>query len=426
MSATIQSPAAPEETLPSSNDIRESFAACRMRTVALIEGLSDADVTVQSMPDASPAKWHLAHTSWFYETFLLKPALRGYRTFHDAYDVLFNSYYQGVGPQHPRGNRGLLTRPSLEKVLAYREHVDNAMRQLLSGSIPPARIKLVQLGIAHEEQHQELLLTDLHHLLAQNPLHPAYQEKPSLSFKESRATPVAARLKWHSLEGGLVEIGHDGIQFSYDCESPRHQTYVAPFQIASRPVTCGEWLEFIDDKGYANSDYWLADGWDRVCADGWAAPLYWQKVGRQWKQFTLYGLLPIDPSKPVSHISFYEADAYARWAGKRLPTEQEWEIAATQFDHPDTEDITLTPKSAANKFYNQIWQWTASPYIAYPGYKPPKGAIGEYNGKFMSGLMVLRGGSHLTPAGHIRPTYRNFFAPEKRWQVAGLRLARDA
>ncbi|MEE9329098.1 MAG: ergothioneine biosynthesis protein EgtB [Parvularculaceae bacterium] len=431
MSQSIQDKHARSTATPSpqlaSAQARQLFAETRAASLELIDGLSEADACAQSMVDASPAKWHLGHSSWFVEAFLLKPALRGYRDHNASYGKLFNSHFNSIGAQFPRAKRGILTRPSLTQVLAYGDYVDQAMAQLLAGSIAPARIKLVQLAVAHEQQHQELLLTDIKHLFAQNPLCPTYRPVPSVSLKKM----ASGRLTYVKHDAGLVEIGHDpanGFGGGFDCETPRHQAFVAPFEIASHPVTNGDWAEFIADGGYKAPDHWLRDGWARLTSESWQAPLYWQKSGRNWKHMTLHGLQPVDMTQPVCHISFYEADAYARWSGKRLPSEQEWEIAASHASiTPGLEKpaISLTPAPASNGFFGDVWEWTSSPYTAYPGYTPAKGALGEYHGKFMSGQMVMRGGSHLSAPGHVSARMRKYCAPQKRWQVAGLRLAQD-
>lgn len=381
----------------------EHFLSIRRLTERLAAPLSAEDQTVQSMPDASPTKWHLAHTTWFFETFVLAVHARNYRPFDPAYKYLFNSYYEAVGPRHPRPQRGMITRPGVEEVMTYRQHVSQAMTELLeSGDNRIASI--VELGLNHEQQHQELILMDAKHLLAQNPLRPAYQAVPAL-----QATPaLKAPLAWREFEGGLVEIGHEGAGFAFDNEGPRHRVWLEPFALASRPVNCGEYLAFIDDGGYQRSELWLSAGWDCVSQRDWTAPLYWEKDGEDWQVFTLAGMQPVDRDAPVCHVSAYEAAAFAKWAGKRLPREQEWEIGAE-----------------AVQGIGQVWEWTASPYIAYPGYREPEGAIGEYNGKFMANQMVLRGGCVATPADHMRITYRNFFPPDARWMFGGLRLAED-
>jgi ergothioneine biosynthesis protein EgtB len=385
------------------------FAAVRDRTAALAAPLSPEDQTVQSMPDASPAKWHRAHTTWFFETFLLLPRVPGYVRFREEFGFLFNSYYEAAGPRHARPKRGMLTRPSSAEVGAYRAHVDAAMAALLRGPPPGAGLlDLVELGLQHEEQHQELLVTDALHALAQNPLLPAFYA----DWREPEAAGPPAGF----LDGpaGVAEVGHDGAGFAFDNEAPRHRVYLAPYRIADRLVTNGEWLAFVRDGGYRTPTLWMSDGWAACQVEGWDAPLYWRRKegGGAWQQFTLAGLQPLDESAPVRHVSWYEADAFARWSGRRLPTEEEWEAAAGLPGFRDAEGV--------------VWQWTGSAYRPYPGFRPWAGAVGEYNGKFMVNQMVLRGGSLATPPGHARRTYRNFFPPDKRWQFAGVRLAEDA
>ena len=380
----------------------QHFADIRTFTEELAEPLSAEDQTVQSMPDASPTKWHLAHTTWFFETFVLAVHAPGYRAFDPAYEYLFNSYYEAVGPRHPRPQRGMISRPGVAEIMAYRRHVSDAMCELLaSGS--NAADAIVELGLHHEQQHQELLLMDAKHMLSLNPLKPAYRA-PTAALR----TPTT--LAWQDFEGGLCEIGHDGQGFAFDNEGPRHRVWLEPFALASRPTSCGEYLAFIEDGGYRRPEFWLSAGWDCVNQRGWSAPLYWEKHGAGWHVFTLSGLQPLDPALPVCHVSGFEAAAFAKWAGKRLPREAEWEIAALA---GAVEDI------------GTVWEWTASPYVAYPGYREPGGAIGEYNGKFMANQLVLRGGCSATPEGHIRPTYRNFFPPDARWMFGGIRLAED-
>lgn len=409
------------------------YLSIRQATQALAAPLSAEDCAIQSMPDASPVKWHLAHTTWFFETFVLEPYRPGYRCFDPAYRVLFNSYYNTVGDKHPRPERGMLSRPGLEEVLAYRRHVDEAMRAMLSGAQlaawPAGVASLIELGLHHEQQHQELILTDVKHLLSRHPLKPAYQKQWPL-------TPIRGRTpRWIELGEGLYEIGHAGQGFSFDNETPRHRVWLDAFQIASHPVTHGDFIAFIDDGGYRRPELWLAAGWDAVTARGWQAPAYWAQRNSQWHAFTLHGELAVDPNAPVCHVSFFEADAFARWAEARLPTEAEWEIAAR--DLPRTGNFLESgalhplalrealPDGQLAQAFGDVWEWTRSDYGPYPGFKPAAGAVGEYNGKFMCGQYVLRGGSCATPASHIRASYRNFFPPDARWQFSGLRLARD-
>jgi ergothioneine biosynthesis protein EgtB len=377
-----------------------AYEGVRTASLELAAPLSAEDCAIQSMPDTSPVKWHLAHTSWFFETVLLAPR-PGYKPFDTAFAYLFNSYYESAGPRHPRPRRGLLTRPSLDRVLAYRDHVDAAMARLLADA-GEDELAAVTLGLNHEQQHQELILTDIKHAFFCNPLLPAY--------REAKPAPNGAQaLEWRAHPGGIVPIGHAGDDFAFDNESPRHQVLLRPFRIASRPVTNGEYAAFIADGGYRRSEFWLSDGWAMVQAEGWDAPLYWlSDDDGQRRLFTLNGLTTPDPNAPVAHVSLFEAAAYAAWAGKRLPTEFEWEAASDQFAHGD------------------VWEWTRSAYDPYPGFKPFQGIAAEYNGKFMVGQMVLRGGSVATPPGHGRPSYRNFFPPAARWQFSGIRLAEDA
>lgn len=380
----------------------ERYRHVRRQSENLVAPLGEEDMVVQSMPDASPSKWHLGHTSWFFETFLL-PRLAGYRVFDPAFAYLFNSYYEAVGPRQPRPERGLLTRPPLHEVLAYRAHVDAHMERLIPDLTEPD-LALLELGLAHEEQHQELLLMDVLHLFSRSPLAPAYDAR----WQEPEGDRPG---RFVSLPGGLVELGHDGDGFAFDNEGPRHTSYLQPFQICDRLVTNGDWQAFIDDGGYQRPDLWLADGWARVQAEGWRAPLYWQRQGDGWQELGLGGLRPLVPDAPVRHISYYEACAYALWAEARLPSEAEWEVAARS--------------GVLGQLEDSAWQWTASAYAPYPGFRPSAGAVGEYNGKFMVSQMVLRGGASITPAGHARVSYRNFFYPHQRWMFAGLRLARD-
>ena len=378
------------------------FLSVRQRTETLAAHLSPEDQTAQSMPDVSPTKWHLAHTTWFFETFVLRRGVPDYRAFDPAYEYLFNSYYEAVGARHPRPLRGLITRPGVDEVLAYRRHVTQAVAQLIEVGADGCG-SLIELGLHHEQQHQELILMDIKHVLSCNPLRPAYGSFSPMP-KETKKS-----LAWRKFEGGLVEIGREGESFYFDNEGPRHRVWLDPFALATRPVTCGEYLAFMKDGGYRRPKFWLSAGWDCVQRHGWQAPLYWEQgdeIG--WNVFSLSGLEALELDAPVCHISGFEAAAYAKWAGKRLPREQEWEVAACDLD-----DVGV------------VWEWTASPYIAYPGYREPLGAVGEYNGKFMANQMVLKGGSFATPPGHARNTYRNFFPPDARWMFGGMRLAED-
>ena len=403
----------------------ERFARVRALTLALAAPLGDADATVQSMPDASPAKWHLAHTTWFFETFVLRDHLPGYRAFDDRFAYLFNSYYEAEGARHARDRRGLLTRPSLETIKDYRAHVDAALLAALPGLSAEGRA-LVELGCQHEQQHQELLLTDTLHLFAQNPLEPAL-------WPAQRKVPVAlpAPIGWIDHPGGTAEIGHSGEGFSFDCEAPRHAELLHPHALADRTVTNGEWIRFIDDGGYADPRHWLADGWAWVQREGVEAPLYWRCEDTGWSRFGFDGRRAIDPAAPVTHISFYEADAYASWAGARLPSEAEWEAAAAAHDPARGNQLDAAgaveprPAREGKGLFGDVWEWTGSAFRPYPGFRPAAGAVGEYNGKFMSGQFVLKGGSCATPRGHLRASYRNFFYPHQRWQFTGVRLARD-
>ena len=392
----------PARSSPSPTSLAQRYHDVRARTLALVAPLSPEDCVVQSMPDASPAKWHLAHTTWFFETFVLAEHASGYVPFDASYKVLFNSYYNAVGERHPRPQRGLLSRPSLESILAYRDHVDTAMLALLGRS--DASRALVELGLQHEQQHQELIVTDVKHLLSCNPTHPAYLPAWPL-------TPVVARQpQWIAHAGGIVEAGARGDTFAFDNELPRHATLLRPFEISSHPVSHGEFAAFIDDDGYRRPELWLSLGWETVVAQRWDAPLYWERRDDAWWTYTLRGMAPIDADAPVTHISYFEADAFARWAGKHLPTEQEWEVAVRQ--------------GALGDAYGIVWQWTRSAYSPYPGFVACDGALGEYNGKFMINQMLLRGASVVTPPGHSRKTYRNLFHPHLRWQFTGIRLAR--
>ena len=410
-------------------DLLERFGTVRAATEALAAPLSAEDCAIQSMPDASPVKWHLAHTSWFFETFVLAPHLPGYKAKDPAYRVLFNSYYNAVGDKHPRPERGLLSRPSLDAVCAYRARVDESVTRLLGdGSISPTLASIVELGLNHEQQHQELILTDLKHMLSCNPLRPIYVEKAGAA-----AGAPPGRLDWIEFDEGLVEIGHDGRSFAFDNETPRHRVYVGPRALAARPVTNAEFEAFIADGGYRRPELWLSEGWDWVNAQGIAAPLYWEGHAGERRTFSLHGLLGLVAAAPVCHVSLFEADAYARWAGARLPTEAEWEVAAAlaPIEGHFVEDGFFHPRPASGRggplrqLYGDVWEWTQSAYAPYPGFQPAAGAIGEYNGKFMCNQYVLRGGSCATPRSHIRASYRNFFPAPARWQFSGFRLARD-
>ena len=400
----------------------DTYRAIRTRTLALASPLSPEDQMLQSMPDASPTKWHLGHTSWFFETFVLRPHAPGYRAFDERYGFVFNSYYEAVGARLARGRRGLLSRPALAEVHAYRAHVDAAVLRLVEAGGAAAAVQAtIELGLHHEQQHQELILTDVKHALGANPLRPAY--RAPLAPAEVEAAPAVFR----GFDEGIAWIGHPGGGFAFDNEGPRHRRFLAGFVLADRPVTCGEYLAFMRDRGYERPELWLSDGWQLGQAERWRAPLYWEEHEGAWLCYTLAGLRPVAACEPVAHVSYFEADAFARWAGARLPTEEEWEHAAS--GAPVTghfaESGRLHPGPAAPGMFGDVWQWTQSAYAAYPGYQPPPGAIGEYNGKFMCNQMVLRGGSCLTPASHVRATYRNFFPPAARWQASGIRLARD-
>ena len=414
---------APAPAPLASDDALALFARTRGRTAALAAPLRPEDQMLQSMEDASPAKWHLAHTTWFFEEFILKPRMAGYASPDDRFAFLFNSYYTQAGPRHARDRRGMVSRPDCAEVAGYRAHVDAAMETLLtSGRNDAAEIAgLVELGCHHEMQHQELMVTDLLHGLSFNPLLPAYRDPEPL--------PVTSEgtLGWTAHEGGLHWIGHEGPSFAYDCEQPRHRVYVHPYEIADRPVTNREWIAFMEDGGYADARHWLMEGHAVATREGWEHPLYWWSQDGVWWTFTLRGPQPVALDAPVCHVSYYEADAYARWAGARLPTEAEHETAFR--DRPIAgnflDDGPLRPMPGQG-IWGDVWEWTASPFTPYPGFRPPEGALGEYNGKFMVNQMVLRGGSCATPRDQMRATYRTFFYPHQRWQMMGLRLARDA
>ncbi|MEM8770690.1 MAG: ergothioneine biosynthesis protein EgtB [Pseudomonadota bacterium] len=410
--------------------IAASFNKVRANSSAMADPLSAEDWMVQSMPDASPVKWNLAHTSWFFETFILKEFVSDYKEFHPQFGYLFNSYYNRVGEMHPRPDRGLLSRPSADEIRDYRAHVEEGVRGLIETASEADLTKaapLIALGLAHEEQHQELMLTDLKHGLFQNPLKPAVYEEAAAP------TPPLTALKFENMEGGLCEFGWTGEGFAFDNEGPRHKAYLEPFQLANRAATNAEYIAFIEDGAYQNPNLWLSDAWDVIRREDWRAPLYWRKTQSGWREYTLFGERDLDPHAPVCHISYYEAAAFAGWSGARLPTEFEWEAAASLFPAEGnfmTDGAPASPARASGEhrlkqLYGDVWEWTASPYVAYPGYCPPEGAIGEYNGKFMSSQMALRGGGATTPAGHIRVSYRNFFPPSARWQTSGVRLAKD-
>jgi ergothioneine biosynthesis protein EgtB len=422
------------ETARTRNDgaaLREAYIHVRRETERLAAPLSPEDQMVQSMDDASPTKWHLAHTTWFFESLILRRWLATYQPISERYDYLFNSYYESLGPRHPRSARGLLTRPSVDEVLAYRHHVDNGIEKLLD-NVPsgtqPELVALLTLGLNHEQQHQELILTDIKHALSCNPLLPPY-----VPARPAAIEPLAP-LDWVAFEGGTFEVGHGRDGFAFDNEMPRHEVVLRPFRLGSRLITCGEYASFVADGGYSRPELWLSDGWSMVNREGWRSPLYWEHDAESAGIFTLHGPAPFNADEPVAHVSFFEAAAYASWAGRRLPTEFEWEHAAARADragnflddgyfHPrpvPTHDGTL------KQMFGDAWEWTRSSYDPYPGYRPFDGALSEYNGKFMIGQIVLRGGSCATPRDHIRPTYRNFFPPAARWQFSGIRLAEDA
>ena len=405
------------------------LTATRKLSVALAETLSDADATIQPHPDASPAKWHLAHTTWFFETFVLRDHLDGHRPHDPAFAFLFNSYYEAEGQRHARDRRGMLSRPTLAEIMEWRAAVDDALARALP-SLPPAALALIELGINHEQQHQELLLTDILASFAANPLLPAV-------WPAARSTPapMPGAIGWREGREGVVEIGHDGAGFGFDCEGPRHAALLHSHALADRLVTNAEWRAFMDDGGYARPEHWLSDGWAWVRREAVEAPLYWQRNGEGgWAAFALDGLHPLHPAAPVTHISLYEADAYARWAGARLPTEAEWEAAAAGLDPAAGNQLDkagpVRPRAAsrsgsAGQMFGDVWEWTGSAYLPFPGFRPVAGAVGEYNGKFMSGQAVLKGASCATPRGHSRASYRNFFYPHQRWQFSGVRLAKD-
>jgi len=413
-------------------DLSKRFSGVRKRSTALCADLTAEDMMVQSLPEASPGKWHMAHTAWFFESFVLREFLEGYLPFHPDFHWLFNSYYETFSIFPEKRLRGSFSRPALDEVLRYRCHVDEGIERLLESEAEPEALRRIELGVNHEEQHQELLLTDILHGFYSNPLRPVYRAR---GIETEAAGQRLAALDYEQYAGGLCEAGHSGEGFCFDNELPNHRVWLEPFRLARRLVTCGEFAEFIADGGYRKTDLWLSAGWEAVKSNGWNAPLYWTNESGRWSVFTLHGEIPLErlENHPVSHVSFYEADAYARWACKRLPTEFEWETAAAGLPVKgnllDSEMLmpTSAPQIASNQGlaqqFGDCWEWTASAYLGYPGFKPLAGTLGEYNGKFMSGQMVLRGGSCVTPAAHIRASYRNFFAPETRWQFSGIRLA---
>ncbi len=419
------------------SSVCERYRAVRRFGHRLCEPLTPEDCAIQSMPDVSPTRWHLAHTTWFFETFVLSRSSSDYRPFHPAYEVLFNSYYNTVGEQFPRSRRGLLSRPTVSEVFDYRAHVDARMEDFLENGDPADVAELtpvVEVGLHHEQQHQELMLTDIKHVLSCNPLCPKYMERPEDMKGRSSPQRQAPPLSWSHFGEGLYQIGHTGEEFVFDNETPRHRVFVETFELATRLATNGEYLAFVEDGGYRRPELWLSAGWQEVCENAWEAPLYWTKRGGGWEQFTLGGLSPVDPAAPICHASYYEADAFARWSGGRLATEAEWEVAAEDVPlegnfvedgilHPAPASATL-PGDHLTQMYGDVWEWTSSQYVPYPGYRPLDGALGEYNGKFMCNQFVLRGGSCATQRSHMRRTYRNFFPPEARWQFSGIRLAR--
>jgi ergothioneine biosynthesis protein EgtB len=410
---------------------QDRYAEVRQQSERLCAPLQIEDYVIQTMPNVSPPKWHLAHVTWFFETFLLKPFLPSYREYSPAFAYLFNSYYQTVGEPYPRAKRGLLSRPGVEEVYRYRHYVDAAMHELIESMQEGPKwnevAERLELGLHHEQQHQELLLTDIKHIFACNPLRPAYRPLPP--SHSAKAADGATPTEWIAYPGGMQEIGHAGKGFHFDNETPRHAVLLQDYALGSRLVTNGEYLEFIEQGGYERADLWLSDGWNTVRQEGWTAPMYWEKQGSEWQIMTLCGMQPLQLDEPVCHISYYEADAYARWAGARLPTEAELECALVhapvEGNFVDSERYHPAPAAGHSQWYGDVWEWTQSPYTPYPGYRAEEGALGEYNGKFMCNQLVLRGGSCATPRSHIRATYRNFFMPADRWQFTGIRLAKS-
>ncbi len=411
--------------------LRSRLFTTRELTLKLAAPLGAEDMAVQAMEDASPTKWHLAHTTWFFETFILQRFLDNYGVFDDAFNFCFNSYYEQLGARQPRPKREILTRPPLDQIISYRRYVDEALDRLFRFDVAPRSelADLLELGVNHEQQHQELMLTDILALFAANPLRPCYR------LPRARAkTAQSDAIRWIEFEGGVRQIGHEGQGFAWDNEHPRHDAFIQPFRLMDRPVTNGEWLEFVEDGGYTKATLWLSDGWARLNREDWRAPLYWEQRDGEWFVMTLEGLSPLEPLAPVAHVSYFEADAFSRWSGKRLPTEFEWECASGRAEKSrnDLSGGALQPLPAEpgtsgqlRQMFGDVWEWTGSAYLPYPGYRSPEGPLGEYNGKFMVGQHVLRGGSCVTPGGHTRSTYRNYFYPHQRWQFTGLRLASD-
>jgi len=406
--------------------IHNAFNEIRADSEKICLPLAIEDYGIQTMPDVSPPKWHLAHTSWFFETFILKPFLSDFKSFDPLYEHLFNSYYEQAGTFHPRPERGLLSRPTVEEVYDYRRYINQCMLELLNEEHHQDQTEILrrtEIGVNHEQQHQELMLTDIKNIFAYNPLKPVYKE---LDYPPQTVVP---KLSWHEQPAGIYEIGQSEDGFAYDNEFPRHKVYLEPFRIASRLTTNKEYLEFIEAGGYQNPALWLSDGWKAIQTQNWCTPLYWENINDEWHEMTLAGLRPLDLNAPVSHVSFYEANAFANWKNKRLPTEMEWEVIANDleiagnFRDIDYLQPISTSDESLTQFYGDVWEWTQSSYTPYPGYRAAEGALGEYNGKFMSNQMVLRGGSCFTPQNHIRASYRNFFYPGDRWQVSGIRLA---
>ncbi|MCH7719481.1 MAG: ergothioneine biosynthesis protein EgtB [Planctomycetes bacterium] len=423
--------AADSKQYASTARLSDRYAAVRRFSETLCDPLETEDYVIQSMPDVSPTRWHLAHTTWFFETFVLSEYSPAYRPFHPDFVYLFNSYYNGIGDQFPRPRRGVLSRPTVKEVFAYRKHVDEHTRSFLDQVEPAPSSEIartIEIGLNHEQQHQELMLTDIKHVFSCNPLFPAYRKRTA------EAKINQGRLRWASYAEGLREFGYGGDGFSYDNERPRHRAFVHSFELATRLVTNGEFMAFMADGGYQRPDHWLSNGWATIDAQDWKAPLYWTKIDDTWWHYTLAGLCRIDPNEPVCHVNYFEADAYARWSGFRLPTEYEWEMASMDCPvegnlvdrlrfHP-APSVEPEVNASLTQMFGDVWEWTASQYLGYPGYQPPAGALGEYNGKFMCNQFVLRGGSCATSPDHIRHTYRNFFPPEARWQFSGIRLAR--